>query len=83
MGRTDISNFTMHCVVCQKPIPADRKWDAVTCSPACTKQRKDYGRARIDQRVCRYCLKPSTPEERQRYLAWRRWEKKNADHATD
>jgi hypothetical protein len=24
---------------------------------------------------CRYCLKPSNPEERARYQAWRRWEK--------
>jgi hypothetical protein len=24
---------------------------------------------------CRYCYRPSTPEERARYHAWRRWEK--------
>jgi hypothetical protein len=28
-----------------------------------------------DQTECRYCLRPSTPEERERYKTWRRWEK--------
>ena len=63
------------CVMCQKEIPADRKWDSVTCGPVCSKSRKDYGRSRRDQVECRYCLKPSTPEERTRYHAWRMWEK--------
>lgn len=65
----------MHCVVCQKQIPSDRKWDAVCCSTECSKLRKNYGRSRKDQISCRYCLRPSTPEERVRYQAWRRWEK--------
>lgn len=65
----------MFCVVCQDPIPEERKWDAITCSPECTKRRKDYGRSRKDQTKCRYCSRPSTPDERARYSAWRRWEK--------
>jgi hypothetical protein len=76
MARTDAyRNVKRWCVMCQNEIPADRKWDAITCSPECTKARKDYGRSRKDQTECRYCLRPSTPEERARYSAWRRWEK--------
>jgi hypothetical protein len=79
MARTDAyRGTTMNCVVCKNPIPSTRKWDSVTCTPECTKARKDYGRSRQDQTECRYCLRPSTPEERTRYLAWRRAEKKAA-----
>lgn len=74
--RDDYSGVMMHCIVCTNPIPAGRKKDAVTCSPECTKARKDWGRSRQDQEFCRYCQRPSSPEERHRYLAWRRWEKK-------
>jgi predicted nucleic acid-binding Zn ribbon protein len=76
--KDDYIGKKMHCVVCQNPIPPERKWDAITCSKLCTKARKDYGRSRKDQVQCRYCLRPSTPEERTRYLAWRRAEKKAA-----
>jgi len=84
--KDDYRNVERYCVVCRNPIPAERKWDAITCSKECTKTRKDYGRSRKDQVECRYCLRPSSPEERARYLAWRRAEKKaekEATHATD
>lgn len=83
MARKDsYRGIQMHCVVCMNLIPSDRKWDSVTCSTACTKARKDFGRSRKDQMECRYCLRPSTPEERARYLAWRRAEKKAEKEAT-
>lgn len=76
MARKDAyTGVTMSCVVCAKPIPPERKWDAVTCSKECTKVRKDFGRSHQDHVECRYCQRPSTPEERARYHAWRRWEK--------
>jgi hypothetical protein len=58
--------------MCSKEIPAERKWDAVTCSPDCTKARKNYGRSRKDQAECRYCNKPSTPEDRALYGMWKK-----------
>lgn len=73
--RDDFRGVKRFCVMCRREIPADRKWDAVTCSPECTKDRKNYGRSRKDQVECRYCFRPSTPEDRARYQAWRRWEK--------
>jgi predicted nucleic acid-binding Zn ribbon protein len=75
MARTDTyRGVSMNCVVCSNPIPKDRKADAVTCGPDCTKARKNWLRSRKDQTECRYCLRPSTPEERTRFMAWRRWE---------
>lgn len=68
----DYSGTTMHCVVCKNSIPPERKWDAVTCSKECTLERKKYGRSRRDHVVCRYCYKPSTPEQRASYQQWRR-----------
>jgi predicted nucleic acid-binding Zn ribbon protein len=76
--RDDYRGNVMRCVVCATPIPSTRKWDAITCSKECTAARKNYGRSRKDQTECRYCQRPSTPEERTRYLAWRRAEKKAA-----
>ena len=76
MARTD--NFTgkvMNCIVCTNPIPSDRRWDAVTCSKECSKARQDFYRSRADLVSCRYCQRPANVEERNRYLAWRRWEK--------
>jgi len=74
MARKD-SFRTMYCVVCTDEIPAGRKKDSVTCSPECSKARKDHFRSLIDNKECRYCNRPATPEERARYAAWRRWEK--------
>jgi hypothetical protein len=28
-----------------------------------------------DQKQCRYCYKPSTPEERARFAQWQKWER--------
>jgi predicted nucleic acid-binding Zn ribbon protein len=77
MARTDAyRDVERWCVMCQKPIPADRKWDAVTCGKECSKKRKDYGRSRKDQTTCRYCNKPSTPEDRVLFGAWRKAQRK-------
>ena len=73
--KDDFRSTPRFCVMCQNPIPPERKWDAITCSKECTKRRKDFGRSRLDAMECRYCRRPSTPEERARYAAWRRWEK--------
>jgi predicted nucleic acid-binding Zn ribbon protein len=74
--RDDYTGVSMHCVVCQNPIPGDRKKDSVTCGPLCTKARKNYFRSRIDAISCRYCQRPASPEERALFLRWRREMKK-------
>lgn len=68
----------IHCIMCTNPIPPERLSRlGVTCSDECKKKRKDYLKARIENRHCRYCHKPSTPEQRKRFQAWVRWEQKN------
>lgn len=62
----------MHCIVCRNEIPHDRPKMAVTCSKECTKARKDYWRSKQDAKHCRYCMKPSTPEQRLAFQQWRR-----------
>lgn len=81
MARTDhYRGADRWCVMCRKPIPAERKSDAVTCSPECTQARRNFGRSRKDQTECRYCFRPSTPEERGRYKVWRKFEQEMADN---
>jgi len=75
MRKDDFSEAKMHCIVCMNEIPPERKSDLVTCSKECTARRKNFLRSKVDQKACRYCFSPSTPEERVRYQAWRRWEK--------
>ena len=73
MSRTnEYSGTRMHCVVCKNEIPPERRWDAICCSPECTKKRKEYGRSRRDHVMCRYCYKPSSQEQRKSYQQWRR-----------
>ena len=63
------------CVVCTKPIPADRIHISVTCSKECGEARRAWRRARQEAKHCRYCLAPSSKLERLRYQRWRRYEK--------
>ena len=70
--RDDFHEIAMNCVMCPNKIPADRPKLAVTCSKECTTARKNYWRSKQDARVCRYCCKPSTPEQRAAYQQWRR-----------
>lgn len=76
MPRADhFTGVEVKCVMCANPIPPHRKKDAITCSPECTKDRKNYLRSLQDMHECRYCYKPSTPEDRVRFKAWRKFEK--------
>jgi len=75
MARADhYKGIERFCIMCKKTIPEDRKKDAVTCSKECSTARKNYLRSRQDATQCRYCNKPSTPEERARFHKWRKTE---------
>ena len=66
-----LNSFTRHCVVCTKPIPDKARRDVVTCSKECVKIRRKVMIAMLDAVRCKYCQRPSTPEERARYRRWR------------
>lgn len=70
--RDDFTNVAMHCVICREPITDSRRKNAVTCSPECTAARKAYWFSKLDAKMCRYCYKPSTPEQRALFQQWRR-----------
>lgn len=73
-----MNDSTIFCVMCQEPIPAERITRlTVTCSDLCKKRRKDFLKARVEMKHCRYCHKPSTPEQRKRFQRWVRAEEKN------
>jgi len=73
MARTDaFRGVERFCVMCKNTIPPERKSDAITCSKECTKKRKDFLRSKQDAKECRYCNKPSTPEERVLFGMWKK-----------
>jgi len=58
-------------------VPEDRvKKGAVTCTPEHAKLRENALRAKRDATECRYCRRPSTPEERAAYSRFRKLESK-------
>jgi hypothetical protein len=63
----------LHCVICTNLIPEEREIKkAVTCSADCKLKLKAIRRAARDMKICRQCNRPSTPEERKLFTAWRR-----------
>ena len=80
MARATYENVITHCVICTKPVPADRlKYKAITCTEECAAARKNSIRAKQDMRECRYCRKPSTFEERAAFARFRTLERKRPD----
>lgn len=71
-----VQNF---CVFDGKPIPAERvKRNAVTCSKGCADAIVRQRMLLMEQSECKYCRRPSTPEERESFKAWRKWVKDQA-----
>ena len=67
----DVS-LEMFCVVDKNPIPHSRvKLGSITCSTECAKKRRRQQMKLMEQTECKYCRRPSTPEERTRYKRWR------------
>jgi hypothetical protein len=62
-----------YCVICSAPIDARRVVrKAVTCSEQHAAILKLERRRLRDAGKCRACNRPSTPEERAEFAAWRR-----------
>ena len=80
MARAQFDDVETFCVVCKENVPIDRvKHKAITCSPTCATLRKNSIRSKQDARECRYCRKPSTPEDRNAFQRFRRMEAKRPD----
>jgi hypothetical protein len=62
-----------YCIIDKKEIPEERAAKkSNTCSKECKTILEKIRRARTDARRCRHCAKPSTPEERKAFHAWRK-----------
>jgi hypothetical protein len=62
-----------YCVIDRVEISEDReRRRAVTCSDECKKKLNAQRRHIHEGKMCVFCKKPSTPEERVLYARWRR-----------
>lgn len=61
----------LFCCICKSPVAEDRILrQAVTCSKDCANTLKNIRRRKRDQKKCRYCNAPSTPDERKLFKQW-------------
>lgn len=68
------------CVVCTSQIPDERvKKSSVTCKRECADARRRAQRTLQDDRKCRYCSRPSSPEERAAFNRFRKLEAARPD----
>lgn len=72
------------CLMCTKVIPLDRlKKNGITCSKECAKARRDQLMALMDSGECKYCRKPSTPEQRAKFKQFQAWLRDQAKKAKE
>lgn len=68
-----IHNLTLHCFVCGTELPEGRRRSRFNiCGPACRTVWFMYSNWLRQTKKCLACLRPSTPEERKSYRAWRK-----------
>jgi hypothetical protein len=71
-ARLRTGNHSCCCIWCGDPVPKERqRYRAITCCEEHGRLRKASIRARVDQRQCRVCRKPSSPQERAAYRRFR------------
>lgn len=72
MNQHALAATPLHCIIDRIPIPRERAVKrSNTCSKECAQLLRKIRRAQDDERECRHCARPSTPEERKAFKAWR------------
>jgi len=80
MSRKTYDDVKTLCIICGGEVPKDRIMrGAITCSKEHSKLRRNQLTAIVDKKECRYCRRPSTPEEREAYKRFRNMERKRPD----
>jgi methionyl-tRNA synthetase len=65
--------MTLYCMWDGNRIPEERiKKRQNTCSKECKRALRGFYRKQAEEKQCRHCGKPSTPEERALFLRWRK-----------
>jgi hypothetical protein len=77
MARKTYDDIKTLCIICGDEIPKDRiMHGAITCSKGHANLRRAQLQAITDKKECRYCRRPSTPEDRGEYKLFRKFEQK-------
>ena len=77
MARKTFDEIKTKCIICGDEVPKERVMrGAITCSKEHAKIRRGQLLAITDKKECRYCRRPSTPEEREAYRRFRLLERK-------
>lgn len=75
MARKTYDDVKTLCIICGSEIPTERIMrGAITCGKEHAKLRRAQLQAITDKKECRYCRRPSTPEEREAYKRFRKFE---------
>jgi hypothetical protein len=69
---TLLKRYKTRCVLCGKRIPRKRqRRRSITCTAKHQKTLTAMRKAERDHRQCSHCGRPSTPDERAEFRAWR------------
>lgn len=84
MAKVDVirarDEVAVYCAVCGGVVPPERvAQGAITCSKEHGAKRANFLRARKEARECKYCHKPSTPEDREAFLRFKKLARKRPD----
>lgn len=80
MARKTYDDIKTLCIICGTEVPKERLMrGAITCSKEHAKLRRAQLTAIVDKKECRYCRRPSTPDEREAYKRFRTLERKRPD----
>jgi hypothetical protein len=80
MANEDLFGIKPCCVLCRSEIPADRlRFKAVTCSKVCGARYMRWQQKKRDDKACKFCHRPSTPNARRAFSRFRVWEKENPE----
>lgn len=78
----DLLGMDVHCIVCTKPIATEAaRRRAVVCSEECREMLARLRRKHKDDRICRFCHKPSTVTQRTAFNRFQRWERTHPQEA--
>lgn len=80
MARKTYDDIKTLCIICGTDVPKERLMrGAITCSKEHSNLRRAQQTAITDKKECRYCRRPSTPEEREAYKRFRTLERNRPD----
>lgn len=82
MAHEDLFGIQPKCVIDSVIIPPDRlRFKSVTCSKECGDTYAKIHQKKRDDKGCKYCHRPSSPNARRAFRRFRKWERENPELA--